>query len=308
MKQKRHWALTMAIGAMMVLAGGCGEKKTRSGEATQLVEAAYRQKDYGRLAALADSLEKSGQMTAARANYWRGYACDRTKRKQEAAAYWRTSMEEAVNSTVPDDADYYAKSASRLANLLCLEGDYEGALAMAQPVVARLEQLRRDSTSDYINLLIYVGLCQVSTGMSEEDTRIGFYRAYEKHRQNIEKYHSDEAYKDAIAGLVNIAYYCVKAHHYEPALYYTSNFGDLLIEYEQRPGVDTNYVDRQVGRYTIYKAWALDRLGRKKESKKTYEAFLATRYSQGAEGRALANDFLTGNEDGGASDDVEAVP
>ena len=276
-----------AAAALLATTGACQSEKGSSDEANQMMEQAYKLKNYDRLMLLADSLEKAGALMPANANYWRGYACDRMKRKDEAAKYWRASMAAAEKSTNEEDIDVYVKSASRLANQLCLDGDYEGTLEMAMPVVTRLEELECDTTSDYVNLLIYIGLSQVSTGQSEEDTQIGFFRACEKHRQNIKRNHSDEAYKDAIAGLVNIAYYCVQAQKYEPALYYTSSFGELLMEYEQHPGADTNYVDRQVGRYTIYKSVALERLGRKEEAKEVYDAFMATKFSKSAEGQKM---------------------
>ena len=295
------FAIALTVLSAMVI--GCSGQKGSTDEATRLMETAYKAKDYSRLMLLADSLEKIGDLLPATANYWRGYACDRMKQKDEAATYWKTSIELAGKSELEENLDTYVKSASRLANQLCLSGDYKGTLQMAQPVVARLEEMKCDTTSDYINLLIYIGLSQVSEGVSEEETQQGFHRACEKHRQNIERTHSDNAYKNAIAGLVNIAYYCVQAQKYEPALYYTSNFGELLIEYEQRPWVDTNYIDRQVGRFTIYKALALDHLGRKDEAGKTYAAFLATKFSQSAEGMTLAKDYQEGVVDIEASEE-----
>ena len=288
----RRWLPAAAVAvALMLTLSGCGGGDKSSDEATRLMEAAYKQKDYGRLMSLADSLEQKGELLPASANYWRGYACDHMKQKDEAAAYWKASIAEAEKSDSEENLDAYTKSATRLANQLCVNRDYQAALDMVLPVVARLEELKCDSTSDYVNLLIFIGLSQVSTGHSEQDTQMGFLRASNKHRENIDKTHSDDAYKDAIAGLVNIAYYCVGAQKYEQALYYTSNFGDLLIEYEQHPGADVNYVDRQVGRYTIIKSLALHHLGRESEAAETYKAFLDTKFSQGAEGQAMARSY-----------------
>ena len=296
MKQTHHYPLFLYLAIMVMALCSCSNQEKSSAKATQLMGDAHQAKDYERLMLLADSLEKTGELLPASADYWRGYACDRMKRKQEAVDYWRNSIAAAEKSTSDENLNVYVKSATRLANLLCIDGDYEGTLKMAMPVVAKLEELKCDTTSDFVNLLIFIGLSQVSTGQSPEDSHAGFLRACRKHRETIERYHSDEAYKDAIAGLVNIAYYCVKSQRYEPALYYTSNFGDLLIEYEQHTGVDAGYVDRQVGRYTIFKALALDRTGRKEEAAKTYEAFLATKFSQSAEGKALADDYQKGFE------------
>ena len=298
MSKITFWLLTPALALMLMAVWGCGANTASTDEGNQLITAAYKQKDYQRLLTLADSLEHSGDLITSTANYWKGYASDRLKQKDAAVGYWQAAIDAAAKSDSEENLDIYVKAASRLANLLCLSGDYEGTLSMAQPVTERLEQLKCDSTSDYINLLIYIGLSQVSTGVSEEDAQVGFLRACRKHRENIDNRKTDDAYKDAIAGLVNIAYYCVQAGKYESALYYTSNFGDLLIEYEQRTGVDQNYVDRQVGRYTIYKAWALDHTGRKQEAAETYKAFLATHFSTTPEGQKLAANYQEGLNSG----------
>jgi len=291
MRKIIHAILTPTLPLILVAGWGCADKAVSTPDALLLVETAYKQKDYQRLMTVTDSLEHTGDLLNATANYWRGYACDRQKQKSEAIAYWQKAISDAAKSESPENLDIYVKSASRLANLLVLNRDYKATLDMANPVVERLEALKCDSTSDYINLLIYIGLSQVSMGMSEQNTQVGFLRACRKHRENIDKHHTDAAYKDAIAGLVNIAYYCVTAGNYESALYFTSNFGDLLIEYEQRSEADQQYVDRQVGRYTIYKACALNKLGRMDEAAEAYRAFLATNFSTTSEGQKLAQDY-----------------
>ena len=281
--------LMMAL-ALVALCGCKSDKKT-SDEANQMIKAASKSKDYQRLLLLTDSLEKAGDIVPATANYWRGYACERMKRKDEAVSYWRSVVDSGEQLRQEEELASYAKSASRLVNQLCLNGDYQGALQTALPVTSRLESLACDTTSDYVNLLIYIGLCQLVVDNHSDVQSSSLLSAIDKHRENIARKRSDEAYKDAIAGLVNIIYYCAKAGKPKEALFYTNSFGGLLMEYEERPGVDTNYVDRQAGRYTIYKAWALKQLGRTKEAKEAFETFLQTRYSKEPEGMAVAADY-----------------
>lgn len=276
-----------AIVAATLLVTACGGSG-KSQEAEQLIETAYQQKDYQRIQQLADSLEAEGDLQKGKADYWRGYACDRQKDKKQAEQYWRAALTETEGSTAPADLEIYAKSASRLANLLSINGNYEETLQMALPVAERLEKLQCDTTSDYVNLLIYIGCCQVCVGNVANDTDYGFYRALKKHRENIDKNHSDAAYKDAIAGLINIAYICVKVGKYQDALDYTRHFGELLSEYEYRPGVSADYIDRQLGRYDIYKAQALTGLGRRAEAAEVMESFRMTNFSKTPEGRAFA--------------------
>ena len=287
MKRIGFKMLTLAVVALMLAA--CGH---HSQEADQMMEAAYQSKNYDRLLTLADSLETAGSLSQAKACYWRGYAFDRLKQQEKAEQQWRKAMALTEQSGGDDDVAVYVKSASRLANLLTIKGDYKGTLQMAVPATERLSELKCDTTSDYVNLLIYVGCCQAALGDSKEASDNTFRLALRKHLENIKRNHSDASYKDAIAGLINVAYYCVKVERYEEALLYTSNFCDLLAEYEQHPDVDADYIDKQVGRYTIYKAQALEGIGQKEEAAQTYAAFLETRFSKTPEGLRLAEEYI----------------
>jgi serine phosphatase RsbU (regulator of sigma subunit) len=179
-----------------------------------------------------------------------------------------------------------------LANLLVVRGDYEGALKMAVPVAEKLEAIQCDTTSDYVNLLIYIGCSQAGVGKSGEATLDGFDRAYQKHLDNIQKHRDDASYKDAIAGLINISVACNTTKHYQDALKWTGHFGELLSEYEQRPEAGKDYIDKQLARFHIYQAQAYEGLEKPEDANKAYEAFLTTQFSKTAEGRILANDYL----------------
>jgi hypothetical protein len=292
MRQKKLWMLAFVMTSLLTIACGGDKEKELRLQADKTMEATHKAKDYQAMMTNADSLEKAGLLSPTKANYWRGYACDRLKQKEQAEQYWKASMEAGEKTQDKEDYIMYAKAASHLANLLSIRGDYEETLKLAQPAVELLEEQKCDTTSDYVNLLIYIGCCQAVTGKAVEESRHGFYRAYSKHLENIKKKHTDASYKDAIAGLINVALYCVKAKKYEEALYYTRYFGELLGEYELRPDVNQDYIDRQLGRYDIYKAQALKGLGRDEEAAETFEAFEETDFSQTPEGLSLAKDYL----------------
>lgn len=289
MRKSLLWMGAAMLMAVIVAACGSAEQKERSAMAEQAINEAYKVRDYKKLAQLADSLETCGDLPQGKAYYWLGYASDRQKQNRMAEFYWQTSVQSAENE---GDMEYYAKSASRLANMLCLRGDYEGALRVAEPVVDKLETLKCDTTADYINLLIYIGCCQVDAQKAGDVHSTGFDRAYEKHLGNIEKHHSEDAYKNAIAGLTNITYYCNYVQKYQNALDWIKRWGELLTEYEQRPHADANYSDKQMARYEIYKAITLQGLEKDDEAAQAYNSFLTTEYSKTPEGRIAANDYL----------------
>lgn len=291
MKQLSIISLLLAV----VIMTGC--EKTASEEqirrADAMLDQAHKKRAYTEILQLTDSLENEGSISSAQANYWRGYASDKLNRKRMAEFYWNASLEATEHSTSAENIDIYAKSASRLANMLSVRGDYEHALQMAIPVAARLEKLECDTISDYINLLIYIGCCQAGLGQSGESTSDGFDCAFTKHLEVIEKNHTDESYKNAIAGLINIAYACNTTKNYHEAISWTEKFGELLGQYEQRPSTHGDYVDKQVARFAIYKAIALEGLGKKEEAAKVFDEYQATDFSQTPEGRINAIDYLS---------------
>lgn len=291
MKQSGLW-LFCIIAAMLMSACDKRPSKEQSANAERIIENAHKQGDYDKLLTLADSLEKSGNLTQATAYYWKGYASDKLKKTRMAEFYWKTALEALEKSTVNEDLDIYAKTASRLANLLSVKGNYEGTLKMAEPAARRLEELKCDTTSDYVNLLVYIGCCQAGAGMEGNDAEDGFERAYQKHKENIDNNHTESSYKNAIAGLINMAYFCNHTKNFKAAIKWTGRFGEMLNEYEQRPDANKEYIDKQLARFNIYQAIALEGLGKKEEAAKVYEAFKATKFSQSPEGRINGNEYL----------------
>ena len=298
MNRIHHFMLMLSAASLFALTGCQGGRPSEKNhaEALRLIENAHDAKDYKSLMRQADSLMKAKGLTEAEAYYWQGYAYDHTMQHRMAEFYWKMAIAQTSNATAPEDLAIYAKSASRLANVLSLRGEYEAALQAAEPVVKRLEELKCDTTSDYTNLLIYVGCCQPSSRQSKDVSSDYFERAYQKHMKNIEEHRSDEAYKDAIAGVVNITYFYNKTESYKDALKWVGRYAELIRQYELRNDINPNYVDRQWARYDIYRATALDGQGQKDEAAEVYRHYLTTYYSQTPEGRIAANDYLSAAE------------
>ena len=284
----RVFSFLLPLSSFLVISCGNSPSQEESDRAMQQIEVAHKAKDYHRLMVLADSLQNCGSLTSAKAYYWLGYASDRTNRRRMAEFYYNTALKEAGT----DDSEILAKAASHLANLMALRGDYENGLKLATPVVRQLEEQHCDTTSDYVNLLIYIGCCQAGLGTHGDATADGFDKAYEKHLDNVKKHRSDEAYKNAFAGLINITYACNYTDNYRDALKWNAHFSEMLSEYEQRPGVNADYVDKQQARYNLYQAQALEGLGKADEAEKAFDAFQATQYAKTPEGRIMANDYL----------------
>ncbi len=285
----------MLIAASFLALSGCKNGKPseeRHSRALRQIMNAYEEREYQELLALADSLHTIGELSEAETYYWQGYACDRTNQLRMAEFYWKTAIAQTENSTTPEDLAIYAKSASHLANVLGMRGEYNTVLDMAKPVVKRLEELKCDTMSDYNNLLLIMGLCQSRFGLAKDEANESYERAYQTHLKNINERRSDVAYKNAIAGVVNIAFNYNETQEYREALVWIDRYAELIRQYEQRNDADPAYVDRQWARYDIYRAIALDGQGKKEEATKVYDHYLTTQYSKMPEGRIAAVDYL----------------
>ena len=241
---------------------------------------------------LADSLKETGSLSEGKAYYWLGYASDRSHKKRLAELYWTQGMTVMDDAKTPEDLEIYAAIASRLTGLKCTWGEYETGLKVAVPALEHLKKYDAKMTSDYINLLIYQGCCQSRFGLSEEETNKSLEEAYQAHLDNMEKNPNAIAYRDAFVGVINICYNFLEIHDYKKAMYWIDRFGKLLEAYDKLPDARLEYADKQRARYYVYRATALEGVGRKAEAAKIYEDFLDTSYSLTAEGLILGSDYL----------------
>lgn len=286
--------MSVAVMLTVMLFTGCSSnRESSSAEATRMLEEASGQRDDQRLLTLADSLVKTGDIRAGESLFWQGMAHYRMGDMSLAEFYWQESMNVTANSTDATDLVYYAKSASYLSSKYCRYGEFAMVLLTSQPAVKRLEQLESDTTSDYANLVIFTGCAKAH--FDKKDTAVAgmFEHAYKMHNENIRAKATKDAYHDAVAGLINIAYGWNNEGEYEKALLWTDRIGQYVTEYREQFGDDEKYIDRQWGRYKVFRATALAGLGRFAEAGSDYADYQQTHFSKSMEGMANSSDFFT---------------
>lgn len=286
----------LGILALVIVAAGCSGNHTvtdsQRKEADSIINDAYEARDYQRIATLVDSLKNKGLLSEGKANYWLGYSYDRQMQKRMAELYWKTGLVELENSTNEDDLHLYSNMASRLTGLKCIWGEYEAALKVAEPVVDRLQKLRCDTTSEYTNLLIYMGCCQSRFGITDSMTNSTLERSYQAHLNLIKKHPGANAYRDAMIGVINICFNYLEIGDYKPALKWVERYGELIEGYEKQPDARPDYIERQKARHAIFLATALEGVGQRQKALETYEAYKKSPLSQTAEGKIQGVDYL----------------
>ena len=260
-----------------------GARKSSSPEATDMITAASKAKDNERVLSLADSLDY----------YWQGHAHYQMGQREQAKSLWQEAIKVTENSTDANDLVYYAKSASYLTSQLCRYAEYAAALYTALPVINRLEKIECDTTCDYTNLLVFAGCCKAYFDKKDSTATDMLERAYRLHTDRIRQNASKKAYRDAMVGIINIAYIWNYVKGYEEGLTWTERMGDLMKEYKTLFADDENYIDKQWARYLIFYATSLEGMGRHDEAERAYGEYLQTRFSNTREGWTDANDYLT---------------
>ena len=293
--RKNLLILALSITLIPIL-NGCSKDdadfKKRCEEAERVVYEAYLDKDYKRILTLTDSVRKDGLFSEGKACYWMGYAYDRLMQKRMAELYWKTGIAAVENSTEDEDVRVYAGITNRLTGLLTTWTEYEAALKVAIPATERLKSLGRDTTSEYTNMLIYIGCCRSRLGLSDKNTFNSLEEAYRAHLDNIKHHPNAISYRDAIVGVINICYNYLEIGDYENAQVWLERMKQLIDGYEKQADMRPDYAEKQQARYDIYMARALEGLGRKDEAAEAYRKFCETSFFKTAEGNILASDYL----------------
>jgi len=259
-------------------------------QADSLVRVLYRTHDYGGLIALMDQMQETGELSPIKCYFWRGYAYSRTGEGRRADACWEEAMKQEIRNE--SDLDYYFRSGNRLSDRLLLEGEYEKALRVALPVVARMREAGMDNNGDYAHLLITIGCCELYQGNAEE-ARDFFYEADEQFRLLLDEDWSNITnHTSAISGIVTVIDNSLQLHNFENGFAWTERLKELYEDYARLPDADSAFVDKQRARYYIYRAWAQAAMGRSLEAAADYKASLATDYGQTDEGKLEAVDYL----------------
>ena len=293
-KTLRCLTLVVTVTAALFLLGCGGNSKEQERlcrEAEDMVYEAYMAKDYPRIIELVDSIKPLGNFSEGKACYWLGYAYDRMMQKRMAELYWKTGIAAVENSTDDEDVRVYAGIANRLTGLLSTWTEYEAALKVAIPATERLKSLGRDTTSEYTNMLIYIG-CSQSRLLSDDKTDNRLEEAYSAHIYNIHKHPNAISFRDAIVGVINISYNYLEIADYKKAVLWLERLNQLIDGYEKQADARPDYSNKQRARYNIYLARALEGMGRKDEAAEAYRLFCQTDFFQTAEGKILASDYL----------------
>ena len=254
-----------------------------------LINIAYQTRNYDSILSLADLHQQEGTLSSIEACYWRGYAYSRLRKIRMAEIEWK----KAVAHTIETDEDlvFYAQSANRLAGLLYLKAEYGQVIKVALPAIQLLKEKDYTTNNDYFNLLTFMGCCELKLDHASGAAH-NFSQVLKGYQLITQANHHIDSYTSSIVGLVTIVDAYIQTGHYSEALEWIDHLDSMLQECRQLPGVRELYVDKQWARICLYRASALEGLGKKAEAAKAYNLALQTQYAKTGDGKVEASNYL----------------
>ena len=254
-----------------------------------LINIAYQTRNYDSILSLADLHQQEGTLSSIEACYWRGYAYSRLRKIRMAEIEWKKAFAHTIETD--EDLVFYAQSANRLAGLLYLKAEYGQVIKVALPAIQLLKEKDYTTNNDYFNLLTFMGCCELKLDHASGAAH-NFSQVLKGYQQITQANHHIDSYTSSIVGLVTIVDAYIQTGHYSEALEWIDHLDSMLQACRQLPGVRELYVDKQWARICLYRASALEGLGKKAEAAKAYQAALKTQYAKTGDGKVEASSYL----------------
>ena len=306
MKKLKQWTAGVAVIMMAAFVFSCGSKDERAwkgGESKKsakdsvkaslidsMIVDAEKAKDYDRKFFLADSLEKTGDISMIRANFLRGSALNSKKEKAASEVYYKKAL--AVDDIPEEDVFYYSRAARTLSQMYSVKNDYEATLRVATPAVDKLKDNKKAQSRDLAVLYYVIGSAEMYLGNEQEATK-SYEKAFEHYLTSISKKDTNGSrIRSAITGINNMTVACLNTQHYKEGKKWNDRTDSVLYIYRQRPDADAEFCDHFRARIQLFNALTSYNAGHHAEADKAFEAFQKTDYAQTEQGKLDANDFL----------------
>ena len=264
-------------------------KDAENSEACRMVLDLLDGKDHQRTLFVVDSLEKAKALSEMAANYYRGLAYSKDKKLRTTEWCWQKNM--ITQNLSPKDVYFYYQSAASLSNLLVNKHNYEGALRIALPAVAKMEET--NSHLDLVHAILHesIGQCQLNLGR-HDDAAVSYNLAFKKYIQMAEADSTADGLRHAIVDAFNTALGYLHAKKYDVVLTWIDRTDSLIGPYRAKPGASEAFADHVQTRLNLQYAVALQALGHADEAATAYQAYEATDYGRSSYGRIDATGYL----------------
>lgn len=259
---------TIIFAGLMTLAACTGNHEqsfTDRNKVDSLIAATVRNHDLEKTLAFADSLERAGAITTAKANFVRGRAYDEGWQMNLAEYYYKKAYEACGEPA--KDWNLYAESGYRLSAIRHMKLDLEGSISVATEMIAKADQEPDFPIVYKAFLLNNIAYCQQNLGQKEESMK-NYLLAYNTLKSEEGKVKDIVYRSDMYYMTLNIVEHLYETGDYEEALKWIIRTKEHLDQYVKLPG--SIYAEECKAYYAIIKSVILNTLGQKSEAAKIY--------------------------------------
>ena len=256
-----------------------------------MVETAAEAGDIKRTIELADSFVNLNLLSSIRADFYKAMAYNRQGDDRATAEHIKKIIK-AYEDGTDEDPLFYSRAAMNLSSQYISMNQYEEAMNVAMPALARFEPDPAIQPDWKGYFLSNIGACQKKLNQPEEAEK-NFEQAY----QYYKKYMGDERFKlvdfqTYIIDVYNISSYYTDDETLNEFQKWNDRCDSLLAWYKFQPGADSAYVEMMDGVIALRRAGILLNQGKKTEADMAFEQFMKTNYAKGNEGRLSACEYL----------------
>ena len=245
--------------------------------------------DFDREIFLIDSLERTGDLSQMKANYWRSNTYISMSQYRTTEFYLRKVIDADIQND--DDFTTYCRAATSLTTMLSYNNDHEGVLSVAPKVVEEIESHKNADKRIVIILLNNIAASQLNLGQTEE-ARLSYERTFNYLQQEAADKPSEMTYRSFVDYANAFSIQNNERNNFEEAMKWAKRTDSLLTIYEQMPEADPELIDELSGSIVLNQAIAHEGLGNQEAAAAEYKRFRDTKYGHDANGRFEAIRYL----------------
>lgn len=285
----KKWLVGLSCVCLLTSCNHDQVQPARENAVDSLLDELSNTRDFDRMITMVDSLESEGDIREIDANLKRGWAYHKMRKFNKAEEYYNKVLTSNISTVFEQET--YEDAAAYLADLYYIKHDYEGALHVAVPLMHQIEERGCQSDDAMILLLTSIGRCQMKLDRVGE-AAVTFEKAYQRNLQAIKADSTRSSLRNAIVHTANIGIRFLNAKSFSSANMWLDRTETLLDQLAVRFHGEETFVTEYRARLHIYRAYALESLGRSEEAAAEYDAFTGSVYAKCDDGRFDACEYL----------------
>ena len=296
------FAIIVVLATVMPVFLGCGNRQNgpqmverKVTVADSLVWFANDAKDFPRMIALCDSLEKTGDFSSIRANFYRGDALRESGRDGEAFECYRAAVADGLK-------DYgelwcYQEAARHYIKMMFNRSDYEGVVNEAMPILAVLDSV--ETVDPEARLMIHCMLGQCNLTLKQFDfAKENFEYSQKGYREWVSQDGTGRAAWCAIEDFDNIAQKYLGSGLYDEAEVWLQRTDSLLpaLKAFAESRNDEFLYDSRYTLILYHKISLAQARGQEEKASRLYEEYKTRPFGNSDFGRIMVAEYLVNSK------------